>query len=143
MYEPKLYLVFQKNNMLKKILFLFCILFSCFSTVFAQEQEYVLQYASCKELIQSPYIADLTALKESKCIALSQENNPAVILLSQKQEVLATQTIQQEILDTLKTKYYRGEQLKVVFSGELKDISSAKIQIKVQEKNYDTIMTPT
>lgn len=129
--------------MLRKIFFLFCIFFSCFSYVFGEDQEYVLQYTSCKEIIESPYIADLNALRESKCITLSQENNPAVILLSQKQEVLATQTIQQEILDTLKTKYYRAEQLKVVFSGELKDISSAKIQIKVQEKNYAKIMTPT
>lgn len=128
--------------MFYKILLCFFIFFVFSSQSFAQEENYILQYARCNELLQSPFIADHIALWESKCIILFQEATEEVILLSQTQSVIQSTLIQEKILQELKTKYYRGEKLTVRYSGELKDISHSHIQIKIGWKYIKKILTP-
>ena len=60
--SERLLLLSSKNNMFYKILLCFFIFFVFSSQSFAQEENYILQYARCNELLQSPFIADHIAL---------------------------------------------------------------------------------
>lgn len=111
-------------------------------TSYAAEKNYTLQYARCNELLSSPYISHSIAFWEKKCIILLDKETQELILLSEKQDIIESALIQESLLQELKTKYYRGEKLRVEYSWELKDISHSHILGVYEEKSIEKILTP-
>lgn len=110
---------------MKKIIFYALFLLS-FSSVYAIDENpdiYNLRYAYCNEILSSPYIADMESLWDTKCLLVTSQKSS--ILFSQKDIYLDSTSLDQSVLDILKEKYYRGENLRVRLTySKLSNISN-------------------